>query len=124
MNIGERLGIILRDKKMQKKTLAARIGVPQTTLNSWVNRGSDFPSSFIIPLSKALEVSPLYLLTGEDSPDVAIPDDYVRLTPDEQFLLDTVRKLDHFGMVVVTNKAVEELRRALSEQGNEGKSIG
>jgi hypothetical protein len=47
-----------------------------------------------------------------------IPDDYVQITAEERFLLDTLRNLDREGVIVVTNKAVEEARRVRSAQGN------
>ncbi len=121
-NIGltttQRIDQALIDKHIQKKQLAEKIGVPATTLNSWINRSGDFPASYVVPVAQALEVNPLWLLTGEDHLPPKIPETYVELKEDERFLLETYRSLDREGRVVVSSKAVEELRRAKAEQGN------
>lgn len=124
MTVGQRLGLIAQQKKMQKKDLSVAIGVPYTTMSSWINRGGDFPASCVIPLAKALGVTPMYLLTGQEEYTKLIPDDYERLSENERYLLDTIRNLDKDGVVVVMNKAVEELRRCRAEQGSEASSGG
>ena len=113
----QRMNQALIEKHIQKKTLADKIGVPATTLNSWINRGGDIPSSYIVPAAEALGVHPLWLLMGEDHLPPKIPDTYVELSEDELFLLRTFRAIDQEGRVVVANKAVEELRRVKLEQG-------
>lgn len=113
----QRMNQALIEKHIQKKTLADKIGVPATTLNSWINRGGDIPSSYIVPAAEALGVHPLWLLMGEDHLPPKIPDTYVELSEDELFLLRTYRAIDQEGRVVVANKAVEELRRVKLEQG-------
>lgn len=113
----QRMNQALQEKHIQKKVLADRIGVPATTLNSWINRGGDFPASYIVPAARALGVHPLWLLTGEDHLPPVIPDSYMELKEDELFLMRTFRALDQEGRVVVANKAVEELRRVKVEQG-------
>ena len=113
----QRMNQALMEKHIQKKTLADKINVPATTLNSWINRGGDIPSSYIIPAAEALGVHPLWLLTGEDHIAPKIPDNYMELSDDELFLLQTFRALDQAGRIVVANKAVEELRRLKADQG-------
>lgn len=120
----QRMNQALVEKHMQKKVLADAIGVPATTLNSWINRGGDFPASYIVPAAKALGVHPLWLLTGEDHLPPTIPETYVELKDDELFLLQTFRALDQEGRVVVANKAVEELRRLKVEQGSASAANG
>ena len=114
----KRMNEALMQKRIQKKQLADAIGVPATTLNSWINRGGDFPSSYILPVAEALGVHPLWLITGEDVLPPKIPENYVELKDDELFLLETFRALDREGKIVVANKAVEEMRRSKSEQGS------
>ena len=118
----QRMNSAIIEKKLQKKDLAAVIGVPTTTLSSWINRGSDFPAQYVIPISEFLHVHPLWLLTGNELPEPKIPSNYVELHDDEEFLLRTFRALDQEGRVVVSNKAVEEMRRVKAEQGNAGLS--
>jgi len=108
----------LVSKHVQKKQLADAIGVPATTLNSWINRGADFPASYIQPIAEFLHVHPLWLITGEEAVLPEIPDTYMELSEEELFLLRTFRSLDQEGRVVVANKAVEELRRVKLEQGS------
>lgn len=113
----QRMNQALMEKHIQKKVLADSIGVPATTLNSWINRGGDFPASYIVPVARTLGVHPLWLLTGEDHIPPVIPATYTELKEDELFLVQTFRALDQEGRVVVANRAVEELRRMKSEQG-------
>lgn len=120
----QRMNQALIDKHIQKKVLAERVGIPATTLNSWINRGGDFPASYIVPVAEALGVHPLWLLTGEDHIAPKIPDTYMELKEDELFLMQTFRALDREGRVVVANKAVEELRRVKSEQGSTSPANG
>ena len=55
----QRMNQALIDRHIQKKVLADAIGVPATTLNSWINRGGDFPASYIVRVAEALGVHPL-----------------------------------------------------------------
>ena len=114
----QRMNEALIEKHIQKKQLADAIGVPATTLNSWINRGADVPASYIRPIAERLGVHPLWLITGEETVAPRIPDSYVELKDDELFLLRTFRSLDQEGRVVVANRAVEELRRLKVEQGS------
>lgn len=118
MTIAERLNELILERRIQKKQVAAQIGVPASTLNTWFARGEDFPAQYVIPLCKVLNISPERLLEGRDVPLPEIPDDYVQLSEEERFLLDTIRGLDREGVIVVTNKAIEEARRVRSAQGN------
>ena len=72
----------------------------------------------MIPICGILGISAEKLLEGRDVPLPVIPDDYVQITAEERFLLDTLRNLDREGVIVVTNKAIEEARRVRSAQGN------
>ena len=114
----QRMNEALVSKHVQKKQLADAIGVPATTLNSWINRGADFPASYIQPIAEFLHVHPLWPITGEEAVLPEIPDTYMELSEEELFLLRTFRSLDQEGRVVVANKAVEELRRVKLEQGS------
>lgn len=118
MTIANRLNELILERRIQKKQVAAEIGVPASTLNTWFSRGEDFPAQYVIPLCKVLKVSPEKLLEGRDVPLPEIPDDYVQLNEEERFLLDTIRGLDREGVIVVTNKAIEEARRVRAMQGN------
>ena len=95
----QRMNQALTEKRIQKKVLADAIGVPATTLNSWINRGGDFPASYVVPVAECLGVHPLWLLTGSDLPTPSIPASYVELKDDELFLLESFRALDQEGKI-------------------------
>lgn len=118
MTIVNRMVELLTEKRMQKKELATKIGVAPSTLQSWIARGEDFPAQYVMPICKVLGVSAEKLLEGLDVPLPEIPDDYIQLSDEERFLIDALRSLDHEGVIVVTNKAVEEMRRVRAMQGN------
>ncbi len=118
MTIANRLNELILEKRIQKKQVAAEIGVAASTLNTWLSRGEDFPAQYVIPLCRVLDISAEKLLEGRDVPLPQIPDDYVQLSEEERYLLDTIRCLDREGVIVVTNKAIEEARRVRIAQGN------
>lgn len=118
----QRIEIVLKEKHLQKKMLADSIGIPPTTLSSWLGRGNDFPASYVVPVARFLGVHPMWLLTGEEAALPEIPVSYVELSNDESFLLQSYRTLDQEGKIVVANKAVEELRRAKAVQGKTASS--
>ena len=118
MTISERLSELIRSNNIVRKDLAAQISVSPSTLQTWLERGEDFPARYVVPLCNALGVAADYLLSGVEVPLPDIPDDYVKLTGDERFLLETIRGLDREGVVVVTSKAIEEARRIRSIQGS------
>lgn len=118
MTIAKRLNELIAEKRIQKKQLAERIGVAASTLNTWLSRGEDFPAQYVIPICNVLEISAEKLLEGRDVSLPKIPNDYVQLSEEERFLIDTIRGLDREGVIVVNNKAVEEARRVRSAQGN------
>lgn len=119
MTIAQRLENALETKNLYKNAAAKHIGVAATTLQTWISRGTDFPAQYVVPLCEFLEVSPTWLLTGQEVLPAQIPTDHHRLTEDEWFLVTTWRELDKAGQIVVSNKAVEEQRRCASVRGKE-----
>lgn len=108
MTIAKRLNELCRIKGVRKAVLAEKIGVPQSTMQTWIARDEDFPARFVVPISRILGVSPVYLLTGEESPDdLPLPP----LPEDEMSLLTLYRSLPREGRVMVECKAIEEVRR-------------
>lgn len=117
MTIINRLEKALLDRNLYKKAAAQYIGVPPTTFQTWISRGTDLPAQYVVPLCNFLEVSPIWLLTGQEVVQEQVPDDMHRLSDDEWFLVKTFRELDRAGKIVVSNKAIEESRRSGAEQG-------
>ena len=56
---------------LTQKDLAAKLGVPASTLNSWLRRGRDIPAQYIVDIADYIQRSPMYLLTG--NPDYLDP---------------------------------------------------
>lgn len=102
MTIANRLNELCRQYGVKKMILAEKIGVPQSTLQSWLARGDDFPAKYVMPICEVIGVDPVTLLSGAES--------YVT-SKEEQYLVDLYRTLDHEGRIVVVNKAIEETRR-------------
>ena len=96
--------------------LAAQIGVATSTLGTWLEAES-FPAKYVMPICNVLQISPERLLLGVDKPMTEIPSEYVQLTNEEAFLIETLRGLDREGAVVVLSKAVEEARRIRDNEG-------
>lgn len=55
----------LHNLGLRQKDLADSIGVPVSTLNSWLRLGRDIPAQYIIGIAECLECTPMYLLTGD-----------------------------------------------------------
>ncbi|MBP3653191.1 MAG: helix-turn-helix transcriptional regulator [Clostridia bacterium] len=115
MNIVERLGEIMRAKKINRAQLSRHLGLAPTTVQSWFNRGIDFPAQFVMPICEITGVTPAYLLSGEDHHANEIPEGYMAVSEDERFYVDTLRKLDREGVVVAMAAALAEARRVESE---------
>lgn len=67
MKINEFLKNILRESKHTQRQLSEFIGVPTSTVNNWLKLNRSIPAECIIPICEFLNVSPCYLLTGEDN---------------------------------------------------------
>ena len=117
MTIANRLNALCKERKIAKVLLAEKIGVPQSTLQTWIARGEDFPAKYLIPICNVLGVSVEALLLGDDAP-ASKTNGFTPLSEEESFLLDSYRLLDREGKVVVSGTVVNELRRvrAASEQ--------
>ena len=117
MTIVDRLHKLIDERGIKNNEFARRIGVPQSTFQTWFSKREDFPARFVMPICRELGVAPELLLEGIETPPVSIPADFVQLSEQERFLIESVRSLDQEGAIVVTNKAVEEMRRMRSMQG-------
>ena len=118
MTICQRVAARLDELGMARKQLADAAGVAPSTLHTWLFRGEDFPASYIEVFAKTLDCSIAWLVTGEEAPETVIPDDYVQLNDQERFIINALRSLDYEGSIVVQNKAIEEMRRVKTMQGN------
>lgn len=65
MTINEKILKSLKDGGTTQKELAAAIGVPYSTLNSWLKLKRDVPSQYLVPICEALGMSIDNLLYGD-----------------------------------------------------------
>ena len=72
--------IRLHNLGLRQKDLADSIGVPVSTLNSWLRLGRDIPAQYIIGIAGCLQCSPMYLLTGDATEQI----DPATLVPHEE----------------------------------------
>lgn len=63
----QRIVTLLKEKELKKSDLCKYLGINNSTMANWQSRNTDPPSKYIIPICEFLDVSPYYLLTGEDS---------------------------------------------------------
>ena len=118
MTISERVNMLMQELKFSQRDVANFLGVTQGTVQKWVSKNRPFSAEYLIPLSRLLKVSPMYLLTGEESTDAVIPeipDDYIQLDDAEAALIEWFRELDYEGKIKVSGTAVDELRRVQQE---------
>lgn len=96
MTIAERIFQIIDTKKITQKSFAEAIGANEKTVSTW-RSGRKPPIEKIVPIAQALDISVLFLLTGEESPDAEL-----YLSQEERRLLDDYRSLDEKQKVNVS----------------------
>lgn len=93
MNTKTRIFDLLDEKEIEQKALAAMIGVSSDTVSNWRVGKSNSYNRYLVQIAQALETTPEYLLTGEESSPPPERDELRqridRLTPENtQKLLD------------------------------------
>lgn len=81
---------ILGSKNKRQADLCSYLGINTSTMTNWKNRNTDPPSKYIIPICEFLDVTPYYLLTGEEKTSETLEN------TTEQELLESYRKLSDF----------------------------
>ena len=123
MTISERILQVSKEKGITQKAIAETINVTPSTVNSWIKTNSEnIPSSYVIPISKLLGLTPEELIEGKKPELVkkAPAQDFSILSENEKYLLAIFRNLDTDGQIVVLNAAILEKRSASSIQGKDG----
>lgn len=97
MTVNERVSSVLKAHNATQKDLAAALNVSTSTLNNWLKLGRDIPAQHIIPICEFFDISPLFLLTGQETkkePALGISENgremlalYEKLPEREQILL-------------------------------------
>ena len=67
MNICQNLNSILKERDITQKELCQQIGITESKLSYWLTKGKSIPSEYIVPICKYLNISPIFLLTGQES---------------------------------------------------------
>lgn len=121
MTISERLDALMREKKITRAEVSEVLSVSDKTVAVWVKNNKPFSAEYIMPLSKFLGVSPVYLLTGEEESQPIHAEKTDEYSETEKKMIEYLRKLDTEGRILVMAKVIEELRRAEEDRTSKGK---
>ena len=91
MNIGQNIQRILKKQKLTQKDLAEYLNLSTSTLSNWLRMEErSVPAEHIISICEFLDVTPYYLLKGED---VKSASDSDQLSDEERELLEYFKDL-------------------------------
>lgn len=99
---------IMKSKNKRQAALCAHLNISASTVTNWKLRNTDPPAKYIIPICEFLEVSPYFLLTGEEKAN--------SLPNDEQELLDSYKRLPEREKQRLIGRA-SALAEVYNEQG-------
>ncbi|MFN2927084.1 helix-turn-helix domain-containing protein [Lachnospiraceae bacterium YH-ros2228] len=77
MTVSERIFARLEELSMSQKEFSERTGIQQSTISEWKKKKTNPLSEKIMPICKALGVTPEWLLLGEDSSEAGKADYYM-----------------------------------------------
>lgn len=111
MKVGERILFLLKEKKLTQKGLSDYVGIKQGTISDWKGKGSNPSSEHLQKICEYLNVSPTFLITGQE--------DINKLSQDE------IQLLKKYNLLTEKNKGVVEyfIDERLQEQGEGKKDI-
>ena len=67
MDICQNLNNILKERKITQKELCQQISIAESKLSYWLTKSKSIPSEYIVPICKYLNISPIFLLTGQEN---------------------------------------------------------
>ena len=102
MDICQNLNSILKERKITQKELCQQIGITESKLSYWLTKGKSIPSEYIVPICKYLNISPIFLLTGQESDSK----NQITLSKEEIEFIKEYRYL--------SNKSKSEIRNTLN----------
>ncbi len=70
MTISERIFELIKERGYTQKEFSKRTGIAESTISDWKKKGTNPVSDKILIICKVLEVSPYFLLSGSEDPDV------------------------------------------------------
>lgn len=88
MHIGEKIEELLDWKGMQKKVLAERVGIPPSTLSTYIKDPTFIPAITLSKIAQEFNVSILVLLDSDP-----VPSDSLSITMRESAMLTNYRSL-------------------------------
>ena len=91
MVISERIFQVMEEKHISQTALSERTGISQRTISDWKRKKTNPTLEKVIPLCEALDISPMFLLTGEDGPSgyvITQPKENNGLREDEQLVVE------------------------------------
>ena len=89
MSISERIFAKMGQDKSHLRALAAALKIAPSTVTSWKVRGSDPPAKYIVEIANFLQVSPMWLLTGQEAEASALNKSNETPKPPEPASLDS-----------------------------------
>ena len=112
--ITSRIYLLLERKKISQSELARTLGIRQSTVSGWKQKYNEPEAELLEPISKALNVSLEWLITGTET----ISDSTSDLLADEQLLLHHYNHCNPEGKT----KIMEQAEFFASKYPKQGKS--
>lgn len=113
MTINERMFSIMAQKGIKDIELVRHLHKTTSLISTWKTRGTNPPADCIIQICELLQISPHYLLTGEEAPE---------LLPEEQKLLEAFRSADA-GTQSIVRKILDIPEKSKLSNSEAGKKI-
>lgn len=106
---------MLEKKNLKQTDLCSAININTSTMTNWKNRNTDPPAKYIIPICEFLQVSPYFLLTGNENNLPA-----QELSTDERRLLHMYSLLSDMekGEILGELKAITSNRENIKKNDN------
>lgn len=72
MTISERIFVLLKTKHLTQKELSEYTGLSPAAISSWKANGTNPSADKLIKICEFLDITPYYLLTGQDEPSAPL----------------------------------------------------
>lgn len=119
MTVNEQVSSVLKAHKATQRDLAAAIGVSTSTLNNWLKLGRDIPAQYIIPICEFFDISPSFLLTGQDTEKAPAPG----ISENGREMLALYEKLPERKQVLLLGR-LQEMTTPLLGEAKKGGTTG
>lgn len=120
MNVNDRIKARRKELDLDADTLADLLGISRATYYRYESKDIEkIPISALVPLAKALHVTPAYLMGWEESSPTPLP-----LTQQEETLVKKYRQLDADGRDRIDRQIDFELFQLQQSAEKEEESLG